>query len=131
MATHLRRITFLCRDAEAQARFWGAVLLKPVIQGSHGLHLQMADGNEPQSLYFKAAPEGERSRGAVLLGVGALSGVLAEEVSRLTGLGAVLVAESTDALDLTRVTMADPEGNEFAVELSEEELLDEELNPSA
>ncbi|MFB7557591.1 VOC family protein [Streptomyces brevispora] len=56
---------------------------------------------------------------------------MAEEVSRLTRLGAVLVAESTDALDLTRVTMADPEGNEFAVELSEEELLDEELNPSA
>ncbi|MFE7112516.1 VOC family protein [Streptomyces sp. NPDC057575] len=51
-----------------------------------------------------------------------MSGTLTEEVGRLTGLGAVVAAESRDAFDLARVTMADPEGNEFAVELSEEEL---------
>lgn len=65
---------------------------------------------------------GSGPRWAVLPGIGALSGTLTEEVGRLTGLGAVVAAESRDAFDLARVTMADPEGNEFAVELSEEEL---------
>ncbi|MET7622293.1 VOC family protein [Streptomyces sp. NPDC005408] len=129
MTTQLRRITFLCRDPDALARFWGAVLLKPVIDGSHGLHLQLVDGNEPQSLYFKAAAHGERPGVAVRLGIGAVCGTLDEEVSRLVTLGAVVLSESQDPFDLACVTMADPEGNEFAVEMSEEELLDEELHP--
>ncbi|MEU8625610.1 VOC family protein [Streptomyces sp. NPDC048669] len=129
MTTQLRRVTFLCTDPEALARFWSSVLHKPVIDGSHGLHLQLVDGNEPQSLYFKPAAHGERPGATMRLGVGAVCGTLEEEVLRLTALGAVRLAESQDPFDLSCVTMADPEGNEFAVEMSEEELLDEELNP--
>ncbi|MGX1851703.1 hypothetical protein [Streptomyces sp. NPDC055299] len=50
MTTHLRRLTIPGQDPAALARFWGGVLLRPVIDGSDGLHLQMVEGNEPQAL---------------------------------------------------------------------------------
>lgn len=124
----LRRITFLCRDPEALARFWAAVFLKTVAHDSDGFHLNWDEGNEPDSVCFKAASETERPGAAVRLGVGALSGSLDEEIARLIRLGAVLISRSEDPLDRARVTMADPEGNEFTVEESEEELLNEELD---
>ncbi|MEE4420511.1 VOC family protein [Streptomyces bugieae] len=125
MTTHLRCLTIPAQDPAALARFWGEVLLRPVIDGSDGLHLQMVEGNEPQVLYFPQAPIQSVPGGGPFLSVGALCGTLADEVERLTSLGAVLVHDSPS--DLSSVMMTDPEGHQFMVELSDEELIDDEL----
>ncbi|MFE1774217.1 VOC family protein [Streptomyces sp. NPDC059008] len=125
MTTHLRRLTIPAQDPAALARFWGGVLLRPVINGSDGLHLQLVEGNEPQALYFTQAASQSASDGGPFLSVGALCGRLAEEVARLVSLGAVLLDTSVD--DTRPTMMADPEGHQFMVELSEEELIDGEL----
>ncbi|MFG2142507.1 VOC family protein [Streptomyces sp. NPDC048650] len=126
MTTHLRRLTIPGQDPAALARFWGGVLLRPVIDGSDGLHLQMVEGNEPQALYFTQAVAQSVPDGGPFLSVGALCGTLADEVERLVRLGAAFLHDSPG--DPRSVTMADPEGHQFMVELSDEELLDDELD---
>ncbi|WP_310728557.1 VOC family protein [Streptomyces sp. N2A] len=125
MTTHLRRLTIPGQDPAALARFWGGVLLRPVINGSDGLHLQMVEGNEPQALYFTQAPTLSVPDSGPFLSVGALCGTLTAEVERLTSLGAALVHDSPG--DLRSVMMTDPEGHRFMVELSDEEIIDNEL----
>lgn len=85
----------------------------------------MAEGNEPQALYFTQAPAQSVPDGGPFLSVAALCGTLADEVERLASLGAVLLNDSPG--DLRSVMMADPEGHPFMVELSDEELIDDEL----
>ena len=123
MTTHLRRLTIPGQDPAALARFWGGVLLRPVIDGGDGLHLQMVEGNEPQALYFTQAVAQSAPGGGPFLSVGAVCGPLADEVERLVRLGAVLVQDSPGGS--RSVTMADPEGHQFMVELSDEQLLDD------
>ncbi|MFE0377343.1 VOC family protein [Streptomyces inhibens] len=125
MTTHLRRLTIPGQDPAALARFWGGVLLRPVINGSDGIHLQMVEGNEPQALYFTQTAAQSVPGGGPFLSVGALCGTLADEVERLISLGAVLLNDSPG--DLRSVMMADPEGHQFMVELSDEELIDDEI----
>lgn len=127
VTTQLRRITFRCQNPAALARFWGGVLLRPVIDGSQGLHIRLVEGNQPQDLYFQPAPPGAAPGNALALGVGAVCGSLAEEVGRIEALGARTLSEHEDAAGSGWVSMADPEGNELVVEQSEEDLLDLEL----
>ncbi|WJY41154.1 VOC family protein [Streptomyces sp. P9-2B-2] len=68
----------------------------------------------------QSAPEG-----GPFLSVGALCGTLDDEVERLVRLGAVFLHDSPG--DPRSVAMADPEGHQFMVELSDEGLLDDEL----
>ncbi|MEU9126326.1 VOC family protein [Streptomyces sp. NPDC048506] len=127
MTTRIRRLAIPARDPAALARFWGGVLLRPVIDGSDGLHLQMVEGNEPQQLYFTPSAARSFPGDGPFLSVGALCGTIADEVGRLVSLGAKLLHE--EPADLRSVMMLDPEGHPFRVELSEEELLDEEVDP--
>ncbi|MBL1088282.1 MULTISPECIES: VOC family protein [Streptomyces] len=125
MTAHLRRLTIPSQDPAALARFWSGVLLRPVVNGSDGLHLQMVEGNEPQALYFAPASAPSDPGGGQFLSIGALCGTLADEVERLVSLGAVLLHDSPGGS--RSVVMADPEGHTFLVELSEEELIDDEF----
>ncbi|MEU9497236.1 VOC family protein [Streptomyces sp. NPDC048196] len=125
MTSHLRRLTIPGQDPAALARFWSGVLLRPVVNGSDGLHLQMVEGNEPQALYFTTASAQSVPSGGPFLSIGALCGTLTDEVERLISLGAVLLHDSPDGS--RSVMMADPEGHTFMVELSEEELMDDEF----
>jgi hypothetical protein len=130
MPIGLSRLTFYCDTPARLAQFWAAALMKPVING-HGPHarphLMFVEGNQPQALYFEQAPHGHVAGTGVALGVQATVGTVADEVTRLTGLGASFVAEGSGSDGLTRVTMADPAGNWFVVEPSEEEALDREF----
>ncbi len=85
----------------------------------------MVEGNEPQALYFTQAPTLSVPDSGPFLSVGALCGTLTAEVERLTSLGAALVHDSPG--DLRSVMMTDPEGHRFMVELSDEEIIDNEL----
>ncbi|WP_158795045.1 VOC family protein [Streptomyces sp. NRRL S-337] len=125
MTTHLRRLTIPGQEPAALAHFWGGVLLRPVIHGSDGLHLKMVEGNEPQALYFTQAAGQSAPNGGPFLSIGALCGTLTDEVERLISLGAVLLNDSPSGP--RSVMMADPEGHQFMVELSDEELIDDEL----
>jgi predicted enzyme related to lactoylglutathione lyase len=51
-----------------------------------------------------------------------VEGTLAEEIERLTGLGATLVSEHARGSELGWAVMTDPEGNEFCVDSSDAEV---------
>jgi hypothetical protein len=70
-------------------------------------------GTEPR-LYFQRVPEGKVAKNRVHLDLHCEPDRKADEVARLTKLGAELIATNDDRGPLTYV-MRDPEGNEFCL----------------
>jgi hypothetical protein len=69
-------------------------------------------------LILTIVAEGKTVKNRLHLDVVPVHGTRDEEVTRLTALGARLVADHIRADGSGRVTLADPEGNEFCVERS-------------
>ncbi len=108
MSSIIYNITFDCADPRALARFWGQVTGWPVVEepqpGYEESAVGMAGEGRPR-LYFVRVPEekiADRSQ--------------EEEIIRLTGLGARIVSDRRP--EYGWVLLADPEGNEFDVEIS-------------
>ncbi|MFD0412664.1 VOC family protein [Streptomyces sp. NPDC127108] len=115
MPASLYNVAFGCADAYGLARFWSEVVGHPldeedgpgdpvaVITLPTGLHLYFENVPEPKTVKNRVhvclQPDGPRD----------------EEVERLRGVGAVVLADRREPDGTGWVVFADPEGNEFCV----------------
>jgi hypothetical protein len=134
------QITFDTADPHAQAAFWAEVLGSVVEDHSDLVDQLVADGRMPAEdkivvngrsafrdvaacrdpsgseprLFFQRVPEGKVAKNRIHLDIHVEPSRKADEVARLTGLGAELIGTHDDRGPLTYV-MRDPEGNEFCL----------------
>ena len=122
MTARPRNITFDCADPYQLATFWSQVT---------GYQEDPEDGNEPgdpegflvgpedqPNLLFIAVPEPKSVKNRVHLDLQPTDRTRDEEVERLLGIGATLVADHRRSDGLGWVVLADPEGNELCIERS-------------
>lgn len=118
MTALISHTTFDAFDACAQSVFWAEVLGyaddpdDPNELGDEECMIYSPDGST--RLLFVELPDAKQGKNRVHLDLLPAVGSLAEELDRLLGLGATILA------DLRRndggwVTLADPEGNEFCL----------------
>jgi len=120
MTALIRNITFDCADAYGLAAFWSQVT---------GYQEDPEDPNEPEHteallvapdglvrLLFINVPEAKTVKNRVHLDIMPADRTRDEEVDRLLGLGARLIADHRRPDGTGWAVLADPEGNEFCVE---------------
>lgn len=125
MAVRIRSITFDCADPLAQVDFWSKVTgftEHPDYPNEPGdpEGLLVSD-DRSLALLFITVPEGKATKNRVHLDVVPTDRTRDEEVDRLVGIGAAVVADHRTPDGAGWVVMADPEGNEFCVERSDAE----------
>ncbi len=125
MTVRIRSITFDCSDPLAQVAFWAQVTGftehpdYPNEPGDpEGL---LVSPDRSLALLFIAVPEAKASKNRVHLDVVPTDRSRDAEVERLLSIGAIVVADHRTPDGAGWVVMADPEGNEFCVERSDEE----------
>jgi predicted enzyme related to lactoylglutathione lyase len=112
MPVYIKSVTFDCADALRVATFWAAALGTDVDEDSTpDKAFVEAPGWGGPNMWFQRVPEPKTAKNRQHYDLRA-TGTVADEVARLTALGATVV---TPGDELT--TMQDPEGNEFCVEL--------------
>jgi predicted enzyme related to lactoylglutathione lyase len=112
-------VTFDCADPRALARFWGQVTGWPVTEEPAPGYEESAVGTTGEGrprLYFVQVAEGKVAKNRVHLDVVPADATQDEEIARLAALGATVVSDRRP--EFGWVIMADPEGNEFCVEIS-------------
>ena len=122
MTARPRNITFDCADPYALAVFWGQVT---------GYHEDPENGNDPgdpegllvgpaghPNLLFVTVPEPRTVKNRVHLDLEPDDRTRDQEVERLLGIGATLVADHRRPDGRGWVVLADPEGNELCIERS-------------
>jgi len=125
MTSRINHITFDCADPYALAGFWSQVLgyhedpENSNAPGDPEAFLAPADGGP--GLLFIIVPEPKSVKNRAHLDIMPTDRTRDEEVARLLGLGAVLVADHRRSDGTGWAVLADPEGNEFCVERSAEE----------
>jgi hypothetical protein len=123
VSSAILNITFDCADPRALARFWGQVTGWPVDEEPQPGYEDSAVGTPGEGrprLYFVRVPERKTIKNRVHLDVVPADRTQDEEITRLTGLGAMIISDGRP--EDGWVILADPEGNEFCVELSAAEL---------
>jgi predicted enzyme related to lactoylglutathione lyase len=132
MSSIVLNITFDCADPRALARFWGEVTGWPVTEepepGREDAAVGTPGGGRPR-LYFVKVPEGKTTKNRLHLDVMPADRTQDQEISRLTALGARIVSDRRP--EFGWVILADPEGNEFCVEISVAELKDAQAAAAA
>ncbi|MEV7379915.1 VOC family protein [Streptomyces lydicus] len=123
MSLKMRMTALECADPIGLGRFWGAVLETAVGPSAEGVRLA-PDGDVGFSLYLVEQRDAERARSRSRLWLNPVDGKLEDEVVRLTALGATVVDRhwTNTSAGLEVVVFADPEGNEFCVESSDQEV---------
>src|SRR5262245_10765203 len=118
MTSLVRHITIDCADAYRLGSFWaealGASLHEDDKPGDPEALVASAGG----TLLFVTVPESKGAKNRVHLDIQPQDRTRDEEVERLQGLGATLVADHRRPDGTGWVTLADLEGNEFCVERS-------------
>jgi hypothetical protein len=112
VASSLAEVAVDCADPHCLARFWCSVLDYEV-QEVDGDVVTIGAVAAPLVLTFARVPEGKTSKNRLHLDVRASDRGQAEEVRRLLDLGAIHADVGQG--DVSWVTLADPEGNEFCV----------------
>ena len=126
MTVRIRHITFDCRDPYALAGFWSQVTSyredseEGNAPGDPEAYLVGPQGHP--NLLFISVPEGKVVKNRIHLDVVPTDRSRDEEVVRLLGIGASLVADHRRPDGTGWAVLADPEGNEFCVERSKSEL---------
>lgn len=111
MACFIKSVTFDCRDALVAARFWATALGSNVDEDATAERAYVeAPGWGGPNMWFNRVPESKNAKNRLHFDLRA-PGVLADEVRRLSDLGAVTVRTEQEL-----VVMQDPDGNEFCVE---------------
>jgi Glyoxalase-like domain len=109
--TFIKSATFDCADAMVPARFWAAALGGELDEDSTSDKAFVeAPGWGGPNLWFQRVPEPRTAKNRLHFDLRA-PGSVADEVRRLTALGATVVQEGAEL-----TVMQDPEGNEFCVE---------------
>jgi hypothetical protein len=111
VTSFIKNVTFDCDDAMVVARFWAAALGSNVDEDSTSerAYVEGAGWGGP-NIWFRGRRGTKAAPNRVHLDLRSMT-TMDEEVSRLEGLGATVVARYEDI-----VVMQDPEGNEFCVE---------------
>src|SRR3954468_23261995 len=110
-SSYIKSATFDCDDPMAVATFWAAALGSNVDEDSTSERAFVeAPGWGGPNMWFAKVPESKTAKNRLHFDLRA-PGTIAEEVARLSALGATVYAEH-DGL----VVMLDPGGNEFCVE---------------
>jgi hypothetical protein len=110
----LDTITFDCADTVGVATFWAAALGFELDPDSDQDGASLSDpSGKTGGLYFQPVPESKVAKNRVHLDLRP-SGSMAEEVERLTALGATVVGRVDEGGSFWTV-MQDPEGNELCV----------------
>ena len=122
MTVRIRHITVDCAKCYDLSLFWAAVT---------GFHEDPDDPNLPEhteaaihapdgstGMLFIQVPEGKSGKNRIHVDLQPTDASRDEEVQRILGLGATLVADFRKEDGTGWVTLADPEGNEFCVERS-------------
>ena len=123
MSSTILNITFDCADPRALATFWGQLTGLPVITEPQPGYPDCAVGTPGEGrprLYFGKVPEVKTIKNRVHLDVIPADRSQDEEIARLVGLGASVVSDGRP--EVGWVVLADPEGNEFCVEISAAEM---------
>jgi hypothetical protein len=124
MTSLIRNIEFDCADACAVGSFWaevlGGVLYKDDRPEVSEVLVSTGEGRGP-GLLFLVVPEGKTVKNRLHLDLQPQDRSREEEVERLLGLGATLVADFRKPDGTGWVVLADIEGNEFCVERSHAE----------
>ena len=134
MSSDIHNITFDCADPHAVARFWGEVTGWPVLDievpepGGPECSVGLPSPARPR-LYFVQVPECKTVKNRVHLDVMPNDRTQQEELDRLGALGARIVSDRRP--EVGWVILADPEGNEFCVELSRAEIAELEAAEAA
>ncbi|MET4926799.1 VOC family protein [Streptomyces sp. PSRA5] len=115
MVSVLQNVAIDCADAYELARFWSEVTGSPSHPedgpGATETVVMLPTG---PLLYFNQVPEPKRVKNRIHLCLRPETS-REEEVDRLLGLGATLVADLRKPDGLGWAVLADPEGNEFCV----------------
>jgi len=119
MSSIIRHVTVDCADAYGLASFWAEVLGRRLHEDDHpgDPEAVLLDPSGPAVL-FVAVPDRKVVKNRVHFDLMPTDRTRDEEVERLLGLGATVVADHRRPDGTGWVTMADPEGNEFCVERS-------------
>ncbi|MFJ4843545.1 VOC family protein [Streptomyces sp. NPDC088746] len=119
MVSVLQNVAIDCADAYGLARFWSEVTgCSPHPEDRPGDHETQVMLPEGPVLYFNQVPEPKAVKNRIHLCLRP-EGSREEEVERLLGLGATLVADRREPGGAGWAVLADPEGNEFCVLRSE------------
>ncbi|MFJ9668983.1 VOC family protein [Streptomyces sp. NPDC101219] len=119
MVSLVQNVAIDCANAHELARFWSEVTGRPLDpdDGPGDREVQVPLGDGPV-LYFNEVPEPRTSKNRVHLCLRPETS-REQEVERLLGLGATLVADRRNPDGSGWAVLADPEGNEFCVLRSE------------
>ncbi|WP_327366638.1 VOC family protein [Streptomyces sp. NBC_01217] len=116
MTSLVRHITIDCADAYGLAGFWSGVLGAPLSAEDAPGDPEALVEAPGAALLFISVPEAKSTKNRVHLDIQPQDRTRDEEVERLLGLGATLVADHRKPNGRGWATLADPEGNEFCVE---------------
>ena len=97
------------------ARFWSAVLGRPLDDDDKPGDPAAIVHTQPRLLFIRV-PEGKTVKNRVHLDFQPVGRTRDEEIDRILGLGATMVADHRGDDDFAQ--LADPEGNEFCVQRS-------------
>ncbi|GHJ49128.1 glyoxalase [Catellatospora sp. TT07R-123] len=115
MVSVLQNVAIDCANAYELARFWSGVTGRPLDPdnrpGDHETQVLLAEG---PILYFNQVPEPKQTKNRLHLCLRPQTS-RDQEVERLLGLGATLVADRRNPDGTGWAVLADPEGNEFCV----------------
>lgn len=119
MVSVVQNVAIDCADAYELARFWSGVTGRPLHPedrpGDREVQVLLAEG---PVLHFNQVPEAETIKNRIRLCLRPETS-REQEVDRLLGLGATLVADHRNPDGAGWAVLADPEGNEFCVLRSE------------
>ncbi|BCJ73004.1 glyoxalase [Catellatospora sp. IY07-71] len=120
MTSSIRHITVDCFDPYALAGFWSQVTghpRHPDDKPEDTAALLMSPDDAPD-LLFIAVPDAKSVKNRLHLDLQPTDRSRDEEIERLLGIGASLVADLRNPDGTGWAVLADPEGNEFCVERS-------------
>ncbi|MFV0523049.1 MAG: VOC family protein [Acidimicrobiales bacterium] len=113
MSIRPANVTFDCDDPQAVARFWSAVLERPVDDETNPYFASIGPGTSTQPTFlFLAVGESKAAKNRCHIDFE--SDDYPAEVNRLVGLGATKQADKAEYGHVWTV-FNDPEGNEFCV----------------
>ncbi|MFC4564299.1 VOC family protein [Nocardiopsis mangrovi] len=124
MPSPVRNVTIDCAEPYALASFWSEVIGAPMhpdnAPDEAEAYIDTPEGQP--GLLFLRVPEGKTVKNRVHLDLGPTSGSRDGEVERVLAIGATFLSDFRTDDGKGFVVLADPEGNEFCIERSDEEL---------
>jgi hypothetical protein len=126
MTSFISHTTIDCHDAYALSEWWKQVLEyvdqpdDPNEPGHEECRIQRPDGGHP--LLFIEVPEPKQAKNRIHLDLRPSAGSREDELARLLDLGATRLDDQRNDDGTGWVVLADPEGNEFCILRSLEEV---------